>query len=80
MFDAPQPRRFAVHTGGDEVSRALVVMGDGFMDAALQFLEDHHPGADDEVSLCVEDLETGERQSFRIDLGDVLAQAHDKAA
>jgi hypothetical protein len=35
----------------------------------LHFLEGHHPvaDADQEVSLYVEDVETGERQCFRID-------------
>lgn len=63
------PRRFCVHGVAESASRAHVVEGVSFEDAALHFLGDHHPvaNAEDEVSLYVEDLETGERQCFRID-------------
>lgn len=63
-------RRFCVHGVAETASRAHVVTGVTFEDAALHFVEDHHPvaDADEEVSLFVEDLETGERQCFRIDL------------
>jgi hypothetical protein len=62
-------RRFCVHGVAESASRAHVVEGVSFEDAALHFLGDHHPvaNAQDEVSLYVEDLETGERQCFRID-------------
>lgn len=70
MNQPPAQRRFCVHGVAETVSRAHLVTGHSFEDAALCFLEDHHPIADpdDEVSLYVEDLETGERQCFRIDL------------
>lgn len=63
-------RRFAVHGVDEAPSRAHLVEGLSFEDAALHFVEDRHPAPDaaDEVSLLVEDCETGERQCFRIDL------------
>lgn len=66
----PQQRRFAVHGVEEAPSRAHLIDGASFEDAALHFAEDWHPqaDADDEVSLIVEDCETGERQCFRVDL------------
>jgi hypothetical protein len=63
-------RRFSVHGVAEAPSHAHIVEGLNFEDAALHFLEDRHlpADADDEVSLFVEDCETGERQCFRIDL------------
>lgn len=63
-------RRFSVHAAAEAPSRAHMVEGLNFEDAALHFLEDAHPEPDhdDEVQLFVEDCETGERQCFRIDL------------
>jgi hypothetical protein len=62
-------RRFSVHGAEEAPSRAHLVEGLSFEDAALHFVEDRHPeGEGDEVSLFVEDCETGERQCFRIDL------------
>lgn len=63
-------RRFAVHGVEEAPGRAHLVDGTSFEDAALQFVEDVHPAAtaDDEVSLIVEDCDTGERQCFRVDL------------
>jgi len=69
MTETALQRRFCVHGVAESASRAHVVEGVSFEDAALHFLEGHHPvaDADQEVSLYVEDLETGERQCFRID-------------
>lgn len=63
-------RRFSVHGVADAPGRSQMIEGLSFEDAALHFIEDHHPqaDADDEISLFVEDCETGERQCFRIDL------------
>ena len=62
-------RRFSVHGVAEAPACALLVEGLSFEDAALRFIEEEHPKADDdEVSLFVEDCETGERQCFRIDL------------
>lgn len=63
-------RRFSVHGVDEAPSRAHLVEGLNFEDAALHFVEDRHPApdAEDEVSLLVEDCENGERQCFRIDL------------
>ena len=58
---------FSVHSVDEAPSRSKRVVGASFQDAALTFLEDNHP-AEPEVSLMVEDCETGERQCFRIDL------------
>lgn len=62
-------RRFSVHGAEETPSRAYLVEGLSFEDAALHFVEDRHPHGDgDEVALFVEDCATGERQCFRIDL------------
>lgn len=66
----PHPsRRFCVHGVAESASRAHVIEGVSFEDAAFGFLEGHHPIANDDetVSLFVEDLQTGERQCFPID-------------
>jgi len=68
-YARPQ-RRFSVHGVEEAPGRALLVEGLSFEDAALHFVEDHHlePTGGQDVSLLVEDCETGERQCFRIDL------------
>ena len=67
---ATPQRQFSVHGAEEAPSRAHLVEGASFEDAALHFVEHQHPhGAGDEVALLVEDCETGERQCFRIDLG-----------
>jgi hypothetical protein len=69
MPAATLQRRFSVHGTEDAPSRGLLVEGMSFEDAALHFLDSCQPEADgDEVSLIVEDCDTGERQCFRIDL------------
>jgi hypothetical protein len=63
-------RRFSVHGAEEAPSRAHLVEGASFEDAALSFAEHLHPQDNgDEMALLVEDCETGERQCFRIDLG-----------
>jgi len=63
-------RRFSVHGVHDLPGRALLIEGLSFEDAALHFVEDQHlePDGEQDVSLLVEDCETGERQCFRVDL------------
>lgn len=63
-------RRFAIHGHETAHSRARLVEGEGFEDAALRFVEEFHPApdSDDAVSLIVEDCDTGERQCFTIHL------------
>ena len=70
MTDLSLQRRFCVQGVAATAQRSHLVEGVSFEDAALHFVADYHPAADadDEVSLHVEDLETGERQCFRIDL------------
>lgn len=69
MSETSLQRRFCVHDIHEAANRAHVVEGLSFEDAALHFVADFHPGvADDEVSLSIEDIETGERQCLRIDL------------
>lgn len=69
IADTPLQRRFSVHGIAEAPSRALILEGLTFEDAALHYLTDRHmDGGDDEVSLMVEDCDTGERQCFRIDL------------
>jgi hypothetical protein len=64
-------RRFCVHGVTESAARAHLVEGETFEDAALRFVEEQHPlaGPEDDFSLYVEDVETGERQCFRVDLG-----------
>ncbi|MDB5465777.1 MAG: hypothetical protein JWQ46_539 [Phenylobacterium sp.] len=66
--DATLQRRFAVHGAVEAPSRAHVIEGLNFEDAALHFVENFHPAANanNEVSLMVEECETGERQCFRV--------------
>ena len=63
-------RRFTVHGVDEAPSRGCEVEGLSFEDAALHFVEIHHleSRTDEEVSLLVEDCETGERQCFTVDL------------
>jgi hypothetical protein len=62
-------RTFSVHGLEEAPSRGRQVEAINFQDAALAFLETQHPQAEgDEVSLLVEDCETGERQCFRVDI------------
>jgi hypothetical protein len=70
MSETIPQRRFCVHSATDAGARGRVVEGLTFEDAALHFVEDFHPSADadNEVSLYVEDEETGEQQCFTIDL------------
>jgi len=68
MTEPSLQRRFCVHDVHEAADRAHLVEGLTFEDAALHFVADYHPSADDEVSLYVEDVETGERQCLRIDL------------
>ncbi|MBL8770814.1 MAG: hypothetical protein JNK30_05480 [Phenylobacterium sp.] len=71
MSDTNLQRRFCIHGVSEAPSRAHLVEGLNFEDAALRFIEDHHPAPDDDdnLSLFVEDMETGQRQCFTIDLG-----------
>ncbi len=67
--NADLQRRFSVHGVDDAPSRAFLIDGLSFEDAALHYLQDRHvDAAGDEVSLLVEDCATGERQCFRVDL------------
>jgi len=65
---AAADRAFSVHGLDEAPSRGQRVAAPSFEDAALTFLETHHPPDFAEVSLLVEDCETGERQCFRVDL------------
>jgi hypothetical protein len=68
--EARMTRRFSVHGVDEAPSRSAMVEGLNFEDAALAFVELRHlePDGDREVSLMVEDCETGERQCFEVDL------------
>ena len=68
MTDGLQ-RRYSVHGTDEAPSRGLLVEGVSFEDAALSFAEHQHAAPNEqEVSLLVEDCDTGERQCFRVDL------------
>jgi len=73
-------RRFFVQGVDGAPSHGLLVEGGSFEEAALSFLADSHPEASDgEVSVFVEDCETGEQQYFRIDLDSAQAGQSDQA-
>lgn len=75
MTEPSLQRRFCVHLDG---LRARVIEGLTFEDAALHFVADHHPADEqDEVTLDVEDMETGERQCLRVDLQSGQAEPCD---
>jgi hypothetical protein len=63
-------RRFSVHGLDQAPSRGRAVEAINFQDAALAFLDAFGSQTADaeEVSVMVEDCETGERQCFRIEL------------
>jgi hypothetical protein len=62
-------RRFSVHGRDETPSRSKRVEAISFEDAALAFFDAYHPDSEGaEVSLMIEDCETGERQCFRVDL------------
>lgn len=64
-----ESRRFSVHATEAVAERGQMVEGPSFHDAALQFAEEWGAqDADGDMSVIVEDCETGERQCFRIDL------------
>ena len=64
-------RRFFVQGVEEAPSHGLLVEAGSFEEAALYFLGDSHAvGSDGQVSVFVEDCETGEQQCFRIDLED----------
>ena len=78
MTEPSLQRRFCVHDVHETANRLYMVEGLTFEDAALHFIADLHPSADDnEVSLYVEDLETGERQCLRVDVESGLTQPCD---
>jgi hypothetical protein len=65
----PHAHAFSVHGQDEAPSHGRRVVAGNFEAAALAFLEAHHPDGDgEEVSLMVEDCESGERQCFRVDL------------
>lgn len=63
-------RHFTVHACDAVRHRGQPVEGLNFQDAALAFVEHHHrqTDADGDVTLVVEDCETGERQCFVVDV------------
>ena len=67
-------RRYSVHGVDEAPSRAHLVEGASFSDAALQFVEDRHlEPHDDAVSLMVEDCETGDGSVSATDLAQILS-------
>ena len=62
-------RSFSVHGRDEAPSRSRRVEALNFQDAAMAFFDAYHPDADgEEVSLMIEDCETGERQCFSVDV------------
>ncbi|HEX3701385.1 MAG TPA: DUF5961 family protein [Phenylobacterium sp.] len=73
-------RSFSVHGLDAAPSRCRRVEALNFQDAALAFVDAYQTeGEDDEVSLMIEDCETGERQCFKVDVASGEAQPCDEA-
>lgn len=68
-------RTFIVHPVDDARRGAHRITGVSFEDAAMSFIEIWHPApdADGEVSVIVQEDDTGRRHCFRIDLGSGVA-------
>ena len=64
-------RTFVVHPLDDVRHGAHRVSGASFEDAAMTFVEIWHPApdSDGEVSVIVQEDDTGRRHCFRIDMG-----------
>lgn len=70
MAQTSAGRRYAAYDNADARHHAHTIPeADGFLDAAVTFVERWASDAD-EVSVTVVDCETGEQQCFRIDLAD----------
>jgi hypothetical protein len=71
MTDATTDRAYCVRALHDARGQAHEVQSDSFEAAALAFIEDWQPMADDDgdVALLVRDQQTGREQCFRIDIG-----------
>jgi len=67
---SPAPdRQFRVHARHIDFHHARTLYERSFEAAAVGYLEDLHPPADDtEVSVIVREVETGHEHCFRIDL------------
>jgi hypothetical protein len=70
MSSSSLQRRFCVHGLADARTHGHIIEGLNFEDAALAYVAERHPPPDfdNQLTLDVEDLATGERQCFRIDL------------
>jgi hypothetical protein len=79
MSEASALRRYCVHLATDGAAGAQTLEATGFESAALVFVEGQHAfgDTDDALTLYVEDLETGQRQCFQIDLSTGEAEPCD---
>jgi hypothetical protein len=72
MTHAPtKTRAFRVHARHVNAHDARTLVEPSFEAAAVAYVEDLHvlPGGGEEVSVIVQDVETGHEHCFRIDLG-----------
>ena len=71
---APKPelRRFAVHAAAEGRHRSEIVWASGSEDAAVGFIEQHHPALDEEeaATVVVHDCLSGQEHCYRIHLGE----------
>lgn len=63
-------RRFSAHGAHEHRNQTHDVFGVSFEDAAFDFIDRWRPVPDEdgEIQVMLTDLETGERQCFRVDL------------
>ncbi len=66
----PETRAFRVHARHVDAHHARTLEEPSFEAAAVAYIEDLHelPGDGDEVSVIVQEVETGREHCFRIDL------------
>ncbi|MES2032987.1 MAG: DUF5961 family protein [Pseudomonadota bacterium] len=69
--DVAETQRYSVHAADEGRGRSHTVEGTSFEDAAFAFVERWAPApdADGDVAVIVQDIESGARHCFRIDLG-----------
>jgi hypothetical protein len=66
----PETRAFRVHARHVDAHHARTLEEPSFEAAAVAYIEDLHelPGTGDEISVIVQEIETGHEHCFRVDL------------
>ena len=68
MVEQTKQHHFSVHARHLDRHHARVIAETSFEAAAVAYIEDLHPPADNEVSVIVHDIESGREHCFKIDL------------